>query len=72
MNQTTDVAKNVLLLKIILLHEVYHMTGSQLQHLKQIIILSSDVSDQLQSYLEDNKMDIVSFNFAVMYLCAIS
>jgi len=52
--------QNTLLQQILLLHEAYHKTEGQLQHLKQITTLNTTMSSRLQTYFTVKEMDIVS------------
>ena len=60
MAQDTPDVDNILLYKIISLHEVYHKIEPQLHHLKQITTLGTDVSDRLQAYFTIKETNIVS------------
>ena len=72
---------NLLLYQMILLHETYQKLESQLQHLKQITTLNSNVSTKLQAYFKLRETDIVSITscflsiyvcYIIMYMCIIT
>lgn len=77
MAQDTSDVDNILLYKITSLHEVYHKIEPQLQHLKQITTLGTDVSDRLQAYFtikETNMVSLYKFSYVsefVELLCYI-
>ena len=60
---------NLLLYQMILLHETYQKLENQLQHLKQITTLNSDVSTKLQAYfkLETDIVSVTSYFCNYMY-----
>ena len=60
MTQDTPDVDNILLYRIISLHEAYHKIEPQLLHLKQIKTLGTDVSSRLHAYVASKENDIVS------------